>query len=206
MVNKYFFFLIKFYSFKINSKFFFNFNVFIFFFNLKKNITNIYIKPLYLSKKILVYNKNLFFFNIFNNNLDFSKQAIDFNKLYEKNFHYSEKEDCYLSIIKFNKYQKYTFNSKKLKKKKRRRNKFYRSVYLLFKNYGIYFLNSFFKKVKKISVYDRLKGLNNYYKKNKFFEVNSKYLKVKFFLNISSYKLFFNILLFYPFLFLNYSF
>lgn len=159
-----------------------------------------------MSQKILIAKKNLFFFNIFNKNLDFSKKLIDFKKLYKTSVDFDNYDDCYLSIIKINKYKKYTFNPKRVKKRKRRKNKFYRSIYLLFKHYGVYNLGNIFKKIKKVNFHNKLKNWNHYYKKTKALSINPKYFKIKFFLNISSYKLFFNILLFYPFLFLNYSF
>ena len=152
------FFLIKFYIFKINSKFFFNLNVFIFFFNLKKNINNVFIKPLYLSQKILIAKKNLFFFNIFNKKLDFSKKLVDFKKLYKIGFNFDDFDDCYLSIIKINKYKKYTFNSNKIKRRKRRKNKFYRSMYLLFKHDGARHVGNLFKKMKKVNFHSNLKN------------------------------------------------
>lgn len=156
-----------------------------------------------MSKEIVLFKKNLFFFNIFNSNF---KKKPEFIKPVElMNINYGRIIDIrYIGIVNIVKRKKYNFTKKIVYKKKK--NKFNRSAYLLFKNYNIYGYSSSIKNIKGINVKNKLKNLNKYLNLKKYLSIGKGYFKINFFLNISSYKLFFNIILFYPFLLLNYSF
>jgi len=182
-----------------------NLNVLILFIKLNKKNTNMYIKPLYLSKNILLLKKNLFFFNIFNSNFDKKKKFISLDYLKIDIDYYNTLDELrYEIVIKPLNRKNYNFKKKQFYKKKK--NKFIRNFRLVFKNYSINGYNRCIKNIKGFSIKNQLKDINKYFltRGQKFFK--NRYLtKINFFLNISSYKLFFNILLFYPFLFLNYS-